>query len=711
VQQHQRFDAPTSARGSLGQALFAPRGVALIGASGDPGKHASLPQRYLRKHGYPGRVYPINPTRPEILGERAFPSVRAVPDSVDHAFIMVRTESVVGAVRDCIEAGVACATILTGGFAEAGAAGRARQHELLDVAKGRIRLLGPNSLGLINTHTPLTLSANEVLEQASLERGRVGLISQSGSLIGALISRGQARGMAFSSVVSVGNELDLSVGEIGEMMIDDPDTDAILLFLETVRHREALAAMGRRAYAAGKPVIAYTLGRSAVGQKLASSHTGALVGSGAAVAAFLRDNAIVHVENFETLLEAPNLFLKSPGVTRSRVCALTTTGGGAALVLDNLGLRGIEVAPPGATAVERLSAKGIQVDNVPLVDLTLSGTNAATYGAVLNEFLDSGDCDTVIAVVGSSAQSRPDRAVAPIVEASKTAKKPIAVFLTPHAEESLGMLQKAGIAAFRTPEACADAVRALLQRRSPVERPLGLACPAAAVSLLQEKPDPTLGARLLAGLGIAMPQTLVCRSASLAEFDALVSGVSRYPVVLKIVSADIPHKTEAGGVMLGLADAGSLRRAAAAMLDTVRARDPDARLDGFEVQSMETGLAEVIVGYRLDTQVGPTITVGSGGVLSELLRDVVTRVAPVSVADAREMIGEVRTLRAIAGYRSLPEGDVEALAQTISSLSTLALAGQPGLRDVEINPLLVKAKGEGVVALDVLTLFGTESAT
>lgn len=711
MQQHQRFDAQKRARASLGQALFAPRSVALIGASSDPGKHASLPQRYLRKHGFPGRVYPINPTRPEILGERAFPSVRAVPDAIDHAFIMVRTELAVGAVLDCIEAGVTCATILTGGFAEAGPSGRERQRDLLGVAQGRIRLLGPNSLGVINTYTPLTLSANEVLEQPSLQRGRVGLISQSGSLIGALISRGQARGMAFSSVISVGNELDLSVGEIGELMIDDRNTDAILLFLETVRHRETLTAMARRAYAAGKPVIAYTLGRSAVGQKLASSHTGALVGSGAAVAAFLHDNGIVHVECFETLLEAPNLFLKSPGATRSRVSALTTTGGGAALVLDNLGLRGIEVTPPGATAVERLAGKGIHIDNVPLVDLTLTGTNAATYGAVLNEFLDSGDCDTVIAVVGSSSQSRPDRAVAPIVEAGKTAKKPIAVFLTPHAEESLGMLQKAGIAAFRTPESCADAVRALLRRRPPVERSHDLACPDTAVRLLQGTANATLGTQLLASLGIAMPQTLVCRGDSLAAFDAIVPAVTRYPVALKIMSPDIAHKTEAGGVVLGLANAEALRQAAAEMLETVRARHPQAQLDGFEVQSMEVGLAEVIVGYRLDTQVGPTITVGSGGVLSELLRDVVTRIAPVSVADAKEMIGEVRTLRVLAGYRSLPEGDIESLAQAISSLSTLALVDQPGLRDVEINPLLVKPKGEGVVALDVLTLFETESGT
>jgi acyl-CoA synthetase (NDP forming) len=677
---------------SLAQALFSPRAVALVGASGEPGKHASLPQRYLKKHGFAGKIYPVNPTRQEIFGDPAFHSVQAIPGPVDHAFIMVRTASVLDAVRDCIAAGVPCATILTGGFAEAGEEGRALQQELRRAAEGRIRLVGPNSLGVINTRASLTLSANEVLENAPLAQGRTALISQSGSLIGALLSRGSARNVAFSTIVSVGNELDLGVGELGDMLVDDANTDVILLFLETIRNAAAIAAMARRAYAANKPVIAYTLGRSAIGQQLATSHTGALAGGGAAVAAFLRDNGIVHIDHFETLLEAAPLFATARPPVGKHVSVLSTTGGGAALVMDNLGLRGIDPVPPGAEVVTRLAAKGITIENAPLVDLTLTGTNAATYGAVLDEMLAAGAGDAVIAVVGSSSQSRPDRAVKPIVEAVGKSRKPIAAFLTPQADQSLRMLQEAGVAAFRTPEACADAVDALLRWQPPRRAP-DVPAPSVAPDAWQD------GAKVLAALAIPTPQSVRLRPDDLASIARLDI---RFPVALKIVSPDIPHKTEAGGVALGIGSHAALKAAATDMLATVRERYPNARIEGLDVQTMETGLAEVLIGYRRDAQVGPTITVGSGGVLSELLRDVVTRVAPVSVDEAKEMIGQVRSLGVLRGYRSLPAGDIEALAKAISRLSSLALVTEGGLREAEINPVLVRREGEGIVALDVL---------
>lgn len=700
-----RRDAP-----SLGQALFSPQGIALVGASGDVKKHASLPQRYLKKHGYTGRVYPINPHRADLFGEPAFPSVSDVPEQVDHAFIMVRTDSVLDAVRDCIAAGVVCATILSDGFAEAGAEGQARQRELTALAKDRIRILGPNSLGLINTHAPLALSANEVLELPALLRGRIGLISQSGSLLGALLSRGQGRGTGFSVAVSVGNELDLGVGEIGELMIDDPNTDAILLFLEAVRDRERLAAMARRAYAVGKPVVAYTLGRSSVGQKLASSHTGALAGSGAALAAFLRDHGIVHVDMFETLLEIPRLLMKFRPLEGKRVSVMSTTGGGGALMVDNLSLRGVDVAPPGPRAVGRLAQKGIRIENKPLTDLTLAGTNAETYGAVLDEFLESAACDAIVAVVGSSSQFRPDRAVQPIVAAAGRATKPIAVFMTPQADESIRKVEQAGIAAFRTPEACADGIRSLFAWRPPRMRPSSIARPDAAARLLrQESAASSLGSRLLSALGIPLPATVIIAPDSIARIDdAALAGV-RFPVALKVVSPDIPHKTEAGGVALGVASLEALRAAAGRMLNSVRQHCPHARIDGFEVQTMESGLAEVLIGYRVDPQVGPTITIGSGGVLSELLRDFATRTAPISVDEVAEMIGEVRSLQVLTGFRSLPKGDVDALARTIGVVSSLALIEDAPICEFEINPLLVKR--DGVVALDALVVCDAEGGS
>src|SRR5438105_7162467 len=271
-------------RPRLAEALFKPRAVALIGVSDDADKTAGRPLRFLRKHGYAGPIYPINPNRSAVQGERAFARIGDAPGPVDHAYILVNTPGVGAAVAACAEAGVAVATILASGFAEAGAEGRERQRRIVEIARGHgMRLVGPNSLGIVNTQAPLALTANAAFATEALPRGRLTVLSQSGSLIGTLVSRGAARGIGFGKLISVGNEADLSVGEIGAALADDPETDAFLLFLETIRAREEMARFASLAHRSGKPIIAYKLGRSDVGQALAVSHTGAMVGSDAAV--------------------------------------------------------------------------------------------------------------------------------------------------------------------------------------------------------------------------------------------------------------------------------------------------------------------------------------------------------------------------------------------------------------------------------------------
>lgn len=698
----------TPAQRTLAEALLQPQSVALIGASGDPGKHTSLPQRYLRKHGYRGRIHPINPSRSEIFGERAYPDVASVPGGVEHAYIMLPARLVPEAVRQCAAAGVRCATILSGGFAETGADGRVLQEEVAAAAAaGGLRVLGPNSLGIINTHAPLALSANEVLELPELAKGRIGLLSQSGSLLGALLSRGQARGIAFSTILSVGNEVDLGVADLAEMLIEDAQTDVITLFLETIRDPEALAAVARRAFAAGKPMVAFTLGRSALGQQLAASHTGAIAGTSAAVATFLRENAIVHVQMLETLLEMPALLRGRRPLSARRACVMSTTGGGGALLVDALGLRGIEAVPPGAATVARLAERGIAIANAPLIDLTLSGTNALTYGAVLEELIGSAACDAVVAVVGSSAQFRPDRAIEPIASLAEAMTKPVAVFMTPQADRSAVRLQEAGVAAFRTPEACADAIAALFAWRAP-KAPCAALSPAAELARAVQAPSAQRPGAVLHALRIAQARTFVLAPEAGAGGEVALPDAIAYPVVLKVLSPDIAHKTEAGGVALGIGDAAALRAALVAMAGTLAARRPHARIDGYEVQAMERGLAEVLLGYRDDPQVGPTITLGVGGVLSEVYRDAATRLAPIQPHDAREMIEEVRGLAPLRGFRALPRGDLAAVAEAASALSSLAVLDGRPVAEAEINPLLVRGEGDGAVALDMLILMKEE---
>jgi acyl-CoA synthetase (NDP forming) len=492
----------------------------------------------------------------------------------------------------------------------------------------------------------------------ALPAGTTSIVSQSGTMIGTVLSRGAARGLGFAKLVSLGNEADIGAGEVVELLAGDADTRVILLFLETVRDASRLAAGARAAHAAGKPVVAYKLGRSALGQALARSHTGALAGSDAAMDAFFRDCGIVRVDMLETLVEIAPLLAgrKPPQLARvPRVAVVTTSGGGAASVVDRLGLHGIETVAPGSDA--------------PIIDLTMAAT-PQKYAAALDALIASPECDGVLAVVGSSAQFHPQLAVEPILAAKRTAK-PFAAFFTPHAERSLKLLAQAGIATFRTPEACADAFAAYFAWRAPREAPRlpPVALPSAAIELF-------------ASLGITVVQSQVAQAPDFAHSVP-------YPVAVKIHSPDIAHKTEAGGVILGIRDRDEFVQKATGLHSAQ-----------VLVQKMEPGLAEAIVGYRDDPLVGPVVLVGAGGVLAEVYEDFVLRMAPVSVAEAEEMIGEVKGLAVIRGFRGLPKGDVRALAQAVSAMSRLALVPGRPVAEAECNPVIVKPSG--AVAVDSL---------
>src|SRR5260221_531576 len=439
----------------LAKALFAPRAVALIGASGDARKNTARPQRFLRKHGYAGST---------------------------------------------------------------------------------------------------------------------GLVSQSGTMLGTLLSRGAARGLGYAKLISVGNEADLGVAELVELLVEDADTRVIALFLETVRNAARLAAAARKAHAAGKPIVAYKLGRSALGEELARTHTGALAGMDAALDAYFRDCGIVRVDMLETLIEIPPLLngRRPRGPAGApRVAVVTTTGGGAASLVDQLGLHGIELAS--------------------MHDLTMTATKDI-YRATLEQLLGSPGCDAVLAAVGSSAQFHPELAVEPIVQATRTAK-PLAAFLTPHAERSLALLAEQGVAAFRTPEACADAFAAFFAWRAPRQK-MGTD----PIISLGEKIGSVPNFELLAALGIPVAEHAVVQAPNFVHSIA-------YPVALKRL--DVEHKTEVGGVVLNIQSGPELAEHARRM--------GQQRL---LVQRMEHGLAEAIVGYRDDPVVGPLVLVGAGGTLA-----------------------------------------------------------------------------------------------
>jgi len=686
---------------ALVQALLRPGAVALYGASGDPTKNTGRPQRFLKAHGYPGRIVPINPNRDTVQGEKAYAKAVDAPAGIEQVLIMVPKQDVLAAVEDCAVAGIKVATIYSDGFAETGAEGMALQNEIVAAAHaGGMRIVGPNSMGTIDLNTPMTLSINAILEMENIPVGNLGVISQSGSMLGALMSRGAARGIGFSSLLSIGNEADLSVAELIEVLVGDDRTNAILLFLEGVRDAVALGQAARLAHVAGKPVVAYKLGRSDVGRELAISHSGAVAGPDAAIDALLRHHGILRVGMMETLLELPMLALQSKPTGGNRVAVITTTGGGAAMVVDGLGAAGLELVAGPERLYEFFDGFGLSLGRGRLIDLTMAGTRDGVYGGALEILLNDDGVDAVVAVVGSSGQFHPDQTVAPIIDASNTGK-PLAVFIAPNAPEALDRLAASNVAAFRTPEACVDGVRALLEWRPPAIVVTGKALAPSTAELLSSVKgldmDEVSGRQLMAAIGIATAQSVM-----LAEPDAEVPDDLLYPVAAKVVSPDVAHKTEAGAVALGIKEEASLRDAMAKIWQSAQKYAPHARLEGIMVEPMVDALAEVLLGFRRDAEAGPVVVLGMGGILTEIYEDAAVRPAPVSKETAFKMIEEVKGLAVIRGYRNLAKGDCDALADAVVSLSGLAEVENPQVAEAEINPLMVQFEGEGVIAVDAL---------
>ncbi|HWI82126.1 acetate--CoA ligase family protein [Ramlibacter sp.] len=686
---------------ALADSLLRPRSIAIVGASDDPGKNSGRPLRFLRQAGFAGRLYPVNPRRTEVQGERAWPSLAALPEVPEHVYVLTPTETVPETVAECARLGVKVVSVLASGFSEAGPEGAAREHALRQLARETgIRILGPSSLGVINPRNRMVLTGNAAFAEPDVPAGRIFVASHSGSMIGALVSRGRARGVGFAGLVSVGNEVDLSVGEICAATLDDPDIEGYVLFLESLHHGAALRSFALEAARRGKPVVAYKLGRSAAAAEMAATHTGALAGEDDIADAFLKDCGVARVGILEALMEcqplAARLPLRADRPAPHRVGVVTTTGGGAAMAVDQLGIRGIDAQPASAKTLAKFAAAGIAVAPGRVLDLTLAGTKYDTMKAALEIMLAAPEFDLVLAVVGSSARMQPQLAVKPIIDCAASAK-PLAAMIVPEAPQAIAQLTAANVPCFRSPEACADVIAAVFARRSPAASAAVAAAPArGAAATLSEAQAYELFDR------VGVPHAPSVLAA--IDGEAPRQLPFGYPVAVKVCSAAIPHKTEVGGVVLGVADRDQLQAALATLRANLAQRAPGIAAGQALIQPMCEGLGEVLVGYKVDADAGPIVMLAAGGVWAEVMRDRSIRLAPVSVAAARDMIGELRSLKTLAGLRGRQRGDLEALARAISALSQLALRPELGVAEAEINPLLVLPEGQGVLAVDALVL-------
>lgn len=697
---------------SLLDALVRPKHVAVIGASDDAKKVGGRPLGFMQKHGFTGQIHPVNPVRDTVMGLKTVPDVRDIDAPVDHAYILVNSDAAVSAAEACADAGVKIVSVLADGFAEAGAEGAERQARLDAIARERgIRILGPNSMGVVDLHSRFVCTTNAAFASDDLPPGRWGVLSQSGSLIGTFLSRGLARGIHFSTLISTGNEGDLGVGEIGELLVDYNRIDGFILFLETIRRPDAIATFADRAAAAGKPIVAYKLGRSDIGQELSVSHTGAMVGMDAAVDAFFRQIGIHRVDLFDTMFELPALLTSRPkGKSKDRaktVAVLTTTGGGGAMVVDRLGATGIEVVGASQSVRDGLKEKGVDLTAARLIDVTLAGANYETMHAVVSALLRSEDIGVLVVAIGSSAQFFPELAVHPIIDAVAELDgegASVIAFPVPEALEAAKLLASKGIATARTPESCAEAAAQMLapetKRQAPkIPENTGLAQRLSALGSGSIAEDAALG--LVAELGIPVPQ-----KTQFADGEEIRAVPIDFPVVAKLISEDLPHKTEAGAVRVGVSDFAELNRAVSEMKDSARAYAPDAHIQGVMVQEQISGVAEVLLGFTRDANVGPVITVGMGGVLAEIYKDISVETAPVDLRTAKDMVARIKGLAPARGYRGSARGDLDALAEAIVAFSNLAAFD--AVQEAEINPVIVKEEGQGICAVDGLFVLGEE---
>lgn len=681
--------------------LLKPRSVAVIGASADPAKTAGRPVAYLAKHGFSGAIYPVNPRADTIGGLKSYPDIGSLPEAPDVGIVLLGADRAHEAVRDLAARGTRAAIVLASGYAEVGPEGALRQQQLLQAA-GDMRLLGPNTIGLVNLTDNITLSASGALEMEGFQAGRIGVVSQSGGILGALLSRAAARGIGLSKLVSTSNEVDLDMADFVDHLADDDATSVIALYMEGLRNPDKFRAAARKAAARGKPVVVFKIGRSESGAAAAVSHTGALAGADRMYDALFREVGVVRAQSFADLLDLPAALATGRRLKGRRIAVLTSTGGAGTLVADSLGTGGFETPAPDETTAAALralqSGNHAVLDRNP-IDVTLAGLQPALLRGAIRALLASERYDATVVIVGSSGLAMPDLMADAIHESLPASDKPLLVYVSPHAPGIASLLNRRGVPAFLAPESCTGAFAAMLETA-------GAAAPSGdadlpAIALPAELPagslDEARAKQLFAHFGIDCARERVVADAGSATRAAQELGG---PVVLKILSADITHKSDVGGVAVGIA-ADAVGERLVRMTADVEAR-AGVRPQRFLVQEMVGGGVEMILGFHRDP-LGCAVLLGMGGVTAELMQDTTLRMLPaggLSPETAREMLRELKTWPLLDGYRGRPPADVDALVTAIVRFSRMAATLGDRLVEAEINPLFVLPRGRGVCAAD-----------
>jgi acetyl coenzyme A synthetase (ADP forming)-like protein len=687
--------------------ILRPRAIAVVGASRQPGTIGNQLVVNLVDYGYTGIVYPVNTHASAVHAIRAYPTVSAIGAEVDMAVIAVPKQFVVAVAEDCARAGVRGIVVISAGFREVGPEGAERERALVDVVtRTGMRMVGPNCMGVLNADPAVSMNATFAPLMPPV--GGVAFVSQSGAMGLSVLDYAREYGIGISQFVSVGNKPDVSGNDLLEQWENDPAVSVILMYTEDFgnpqRFRELASRITKR-----KPIIALKSGRSVVGARAASSHTGALAASDAAVEALLGQAGVLRAGSVEELFDMAMAFGRQPLPRSRRTAVLTNAGGPGILAADALEASGMTLPALHADTVTRLTPLFPPEASIrnPL-DMIASATPAG-YRSALGALLADPGVDSVVAIfippLGIEQEAVAEAMSAAAAEHPDTPV--LAVLMGRNGlPQGKAELHDAGIPAYLFPEAAARALAAMCRQREWLERlpdassPLGVdrarasAIIERARSERRSKLSELEALALLDAYGIATASAELATSATEAAAAATRVGL---PVAMKIVSPDISHKTDVGGVRLGLTTAGEVRDAFARMMDDVGARASGARVDGVVVQRMVRGGRETIAGVTRDRLFGPLVMFGLGGILVEAVRDVVFRLAPLGTCDATDMVAGIRGAAILSGIRGEPPADRDALVDAVRRVAQLAV-DFPEIEEMDVNPLL--AFEHGATAVD-----------
>ncbi len=687
-------------------ALLSPNSVALVGASDDVTRIGGRPLRYLRESGFAGAVYPVNPKRETVQGLKAYASIGVLPQAPDVAILAVPAAATVQAVRECAERGVKAAIVFSAGFAETDEAGRAMQDEMIGIAReSGMRLLGPNCLGVFNSSIGFYGTFSAMLDSGLVTPGPIGIVSQSGAYGSHLMYLARLRGLGMNHLVTTGNECDINVAEALRWMVEQPDINVVMAYAEGIRDRDTFIEALEIARERRKAIVFMKVGRSEVGAHAVSSHTAALAGSDAVFDAVFRQYGVWRASTTAEQIDIAAACSRGVYPKSNSLGIFTMSGGFGIQMADDAETAGLDVKPMPEKAQQELKAMLPYASPVNPVDATAQAvTDLPLMTSFISAMLEKGDYGFFAGIFGSGPASPTfSGKLRQALETAAASSRDTIMALTMTApDEIVRTYEDKGFIVAQDGSALMKTLGAMVHFKESFDRAAGRKLdlsPGEKIALSGESLSEREAKPILAKAGVTFPKEALINP---GDDAGVVSASVGFPVVLKISSPDIAHKTEIGGVIVGVKDETEAREAAATIFARARERRPDARVEGILVSPMISGGVEIIAGVVRDPAFGPVVMFGLGGVFVEVLKDVTFRAAPFDVPEAHRMIREIRGFAMLEGVRGAAPSDIDALAKMLSALSAFAAANADTVESIDLNPVRVMEKGKGVVALDAL---------